>query len=1076
MYTKKIALKQLAISSTTVAIVSSLWGSQPPIVYANDASTVSVQYHYIAQDELTSSEKDSVLSKLKTVSPSKETATENQTIYLIYKTEPKKIFGILPATGETGINLLTIGGGLLLVLGISLAGKGKKKRIISSILLLTATGSILPIQSIQALEGNLLAGYNQVHQLKVGDQLPDPSNIKLYQYVGYVTDKDIGPQSTENKESSSTTASSQQQDSTDSAINNETLLFNLKKLDPTSDNQQLKKAANNIGADHKLASSKMISLVPMADKTIISDIQGREENINTLLAHFEDGSTLFFPLQYTESKDKRAYYQVADWGVTYSPLQTLQDYSDILDKVVPSLQAVEFRSENMYTALSITENQEQQMDRLYLEEPFNKVKTNIRDYLKKALINDESVKLDDPESVTQTIRTIEENKEIILLSLAYLDRWYDIDYGEINSKELTMFHTNFFGGEADSLDALITFGQNDYQSYSPQRSYFSYAENFASVTDKASLTDFLEAYREIFLPEMSDNDWFKQTTDAFIVETKSTVLSDEDNSRLNVYERLKNPQIPEEVITPRIRDTYPNMLLPLLTTSEDNVYIISNLSNLIFSSYDRYIDQSLKLSNPEAYQAELSKIKDQILADAELYRAHYDMWYRILPDYHKHTLLYFQPVWGGHGNYAYDASSYAWKGVWYSDTGKLTPEFVEKMQNDATAETTAAIQEVFGPSGTYFLPELTWAGAYAWRQEVNFVITPLLGTDGAVTLTHEMVHAFDYDKFLLGHNRRAGMQLEAFPEGMLQAPDRVDYPIIGFNSLSDYSGYTGTRYHNISPERFQNLTDLQQYMQGLFDLIYTLEYAEGTAILKQDKDTQRQWFHKLETKEKLIPGAEEYGPYGVNLKRDFTDEEWNSIELKTIDDLVDNDVTVRRESANRIERDPDNPEEVMNNGYHKLSLFAPIWATATTERVPGDLSFRRTAFELLAEKGYENGMVPYMSNQYKQADSDVVPDSLIFTNILPEYNGDYKTFKKAMYQERVQKLAFLKPVTINYDGQELTVANYEQLQELMDQAVLADIAAGNFTTENTKVSELKGLLHDAFLKLTDDYRTSIFTE
>ncbi len=61
-----------------------------------------------------------------------------------------------------------------------------------------------------------------------------------------------------------------------------------------------------------------------------------------------------------------------------------------------------------------------------------------------------------------------------------------------------MFHTDFFGGEADSLDAFITFGQNDYQSYSPQRSYFSYAENFASSTDKASLTDFLEAYREIF--------------------------------------------------------------------------------------------------------------------------------------------------------------------------------------------------------------------------------------------------------------------------------------------------------------------------------------------------------------------------------------------------------------------------------------------------------------------------------------------------------------------------------------------------------------------------------------------------
>ncbi len=202
-------------------------GSQPPIVYANDASTVSVQYQYIAQDELTSSEKDSVLSKLKTVSPSKETATENQTIYLIYKTEPKKYLGFFQLQGDWDQSI-NDWRGLLLVLGVSLAGKDKKKRIISSILLLTATGSILPIQSIQALESNLLAGYNQVHQLKVGDQLPAPSNIKQYQYVGYVTDKDIGPQSTENKESSSTTASSQRQDSTDSAINNETLLFNLK--------------------------------------------------------------------------------------------------------------------------------------------------------------------------------------------------------------------------------------------------------------------------------------------------------------------------------------------------------------------------------------------------------------------------------------------------------------------------------------------------------------------------------------------------------------------------------------------------------------------------------------------------------------------------------------------------------------------------------------------------------------------------------------------------------------------------------------------------------------------------------
>ncbi len=114
-------------------------------------------------------------------------------------------------------------------------------------------------------------------------------------------------------------------------------------------------------------------------------------------------------------------------------------------------------------------------------------------------------------------------------------------------------------------------------------------------------------------------------------------------------------------------------------------------------------------------------------------------------------------------------------------------------------------------------------------------------------------------------------------------------------------------------------------------------------------------------------------------------------------------MTVRRESANRIERDPDNPEEVMNNGYHKLSLFAPIWATATTERVPGDLSFRRTAFELLAEKDMKTAWyLTCLTNTNKQiAMSFLIHSSL---PIFPEYNGDYKTFKKAMYQERVQNL------------------------------------------------------------------------
>ncbi|HFI0449448.1 TPA: ZmpA/ZmpB/ZmpC family metallo-endopeptidase [Streptococcus suis] len=1079
---KKI-LKHVALMSTSLINLLLLSFSTNPI-HAEEAkqSPVAIHYQYITQDEIPSSEKSIILENISNDSPEKQTVNQNETFYLIYKTNPKKIFGFLPATGSTESTLLTLTGVAFLILGISFVKKSKK---ITSILLVTVSGTTLALQSVQALESRTLADYNQTYQLTLGEQLPSIRQIKNYSYLGYLTKSDydqltkhLTPSNQTPIEESAPSSSVEKKEEVKELTipaGLEIAFSNLEKILPYIEKNEILENLSKIDLNSKLASTNIISLVPMNDFAILSDLSTNAQIANQLLVHYEDGSLDYLPIQFLETKDNILYYQLSNTGLTYTPTQKIANYSTILNQVLPTLQAVEFRSSSIYQTLGLTENVENAMDKLYLESSFNKVKSQLEDYLKKALINDQSVHLDDESSVNETIQTILANKEKILLSLAYLDRWYDIQFGQVNSKELTMFHTDFFGGKAEALTALIEFGKNGYNSYSPQRNFQSYAENLSSFTDHASLPEFLEAYRQAFLPDYSNNDWFKESIDAYVVESHSLVLSPEQNQQLNLYERLTNPQIPEEVITTRIREGYRNMLLPLLTTSDEHLYIVSNLSNLIFSSYDRYLDTSLKETNPEEYQAALTTVKEQILADAELYRAHYDMWYRILPDYHRHTLLYFQPVWGGHGTHKYVHGS-GWVGHWYSETGKITPEFQEKMQSEASEQTTLAIQEVFGPSGTYFLPELTWAGAYAWRQEVNFVITPLLGTDGAVTLTHEMVHAFDYDKYLLGYNRRTGMQLEAYPEGMLQAPDRVDYPIVGFNSLFDHSGHQGTRYHNSSPERFQSTEDLETYMHGLFDLIYTLEYAEGNAILKQDKEIQRQWFHKLETKEKAIPGAEEYGPYGVNIKRDFTDEEWSTMELQSIDDLIDFDVTVRRESSNRIERDTENPEEVMNNGYHKLSLFAPIWATATTERVPGDLSFRRTAFELLADIGYVDGMVPYMSNQYKQADSDVVPDSLIFANILPEYNGDYKSFKKAMYQERIQKLALLKPVTINYDGQELTITNFEQLQTLMDQAVQSDIAAGHFTTEDTKVSELKGVLHDAYLKLTDDYRTSIFTE
>ena len=56
------------------------------------------------------------------------------------------------------------------------------------------------------------------------------------------------------------------------------------------------------------------------------------------------------------------------------------------------------------------------------------------------------------------------------------------------------------------------------------------------------------------------------------------------------------------------------------------------------------------------------------------------------------------------------------------------------------------------------------------------------------------------------------------------------------------------------------------------------------------------------------------------------------------------------------------------NGYYVVPLFSANYAAVQNNYgVSGDVTIRRQAFELLAEYGYYNGMVPYISNQYKES-------------------------------------------------------------------------------------------------------------
>ena len=86
--------------------------------------------------------------------------------------------------------------------------------------------------------------------------------------------------------------------------------------------------------------------------------------------------------------------------------------------------------------------------------------------------------------------------------------------------------------------------------------------------------------------------------------------------------------------------------------------------------------------------------------------------------------------------------------------------------------------------------------------------------------------------------------------------------------------------------------------------------------------------------------------------------------LNTVDDLIRESIIVSRYEVDGTKT----TGTLADNGYYVVPLFSANYAGVQNDKgVSGDVMIRRQAFELLAEYGYYEGMVPYISNQYKES-------------------------------------------------------------------------------------------------------------
>ena len=839
---------------------------------------------------------------------------------------------------------------------------------------------------------------------------------------------------------------------------------NIEKLMPFYNKELIVKYGNKVASTDKLYTTELLDVVPMKGNEIVTDIHANKGSINRIMLHFKDNTVDYLDVTFKENfkNNQVVEYNVAGKEYIYTPEAFISDYTAIANNVLNELQSVTLTSDETKKVLGITDNAAS--DNLYLDREFDKVKTNIAEHLRKVLAMDKSINTTGAGVVEYVSEKIKKNKEAFMLGLTYMNRWYNINYDDINTKDLSTYKFDFNGNNSTStLDTIIELGKSGLENLQGSNTVGLYGNYLAQLKGEDTVFDFVEAYRKLFLPTKTNNQWLKDNSKAYIVESKSSIKEVREKQEaatadskytLGVYDRISSPSW-----------GYRNMLLPLLTLPEESVYVMSNLSTLAFGSYERYRDNVN--GNILSGDALRTYVRGRVDLTAKRLRDHYDIWYNLLNAEAKERLFRSLIVYDG----------FRVK----NETGGL---YWARL-NDKNI---ASIRDFFGPVGKWYEIRPT-DGAYANGSAMHFVTDRLLDDLGPTVYSHEMVHNSDSNIYFEGYGRREGQGAELFALGLLESAESLSSHGLVLNTVYEGNKDDLNRVHAYNPvERFNSDEAIQSYMHGSYDVLYTLDAMEAAAVLGQSNDVKKKWFRKLENYYVRDPRYNNETHAG-NKIRPLTDEE--VAQLTTLESLIDNNIINRRGY--------DDNREYRRNGYYMINMFSPVYsALSNSKGAPGDIMFRKIAYELLAEKGYHKGFLPYVSNQYAGEafargnrtfsawfgrDVGLVTDELVLEKV---FDGEYETwgdFKKEMFYERIDKQDNLKPITIQYElgkansTKEVTITSAQEMQELINEAVARDITNIDRATSHAPASWvhlLKQKIYNAYLRITDDFKESIY--
>ena len=829
---------------------------------------------------------------------------------------------------------------------------------------------------------------------------------------------------------------------------------NIAKLQPFYNKEWIVNQGNKL-TNENLLTKKVISVIGMRDNEFITDLS----EANKILVHYSDKTKDIFTVSPKESNVSQIKeYSINELkDIVYTPNMIEKDRSSIASKIKEKLNSVELQSDGVYNLMNRRNNpQENTTERrkgyvrdLFLEESFEEVKNNLDSLVNKLLLNYDFQLNNTKASEDVLIQKVENNKEKIMLGLAYLNRYYGINFDNMNIKEIMLFKPDFYGKNIDVLDFLIKIGSSE-RNVKGDRTLEAYRENIGGTLGIDELNGFLHYNMNLLTGFTDINDWFKDATkkNVYIAEPE-TSFEDFKNKKHRAYDGLNN-------------DVHSRMILPLLNLKKAHIFLISTYNTMAYSAFEKYG------KNTEEARNEFKKEIDKV---AKAQQNYLDFWARLSSDQVRNKLLKSQnvvpsPVWDN-----MNASGYGWLDKYGHKNG--SPDY-------------APSRELFGPTGRYYPPNWNmgamakiWTDPYK-EDSVYYMITDMISDFGISAFTHETTHINDKMVYLGGWRHREGTFVEAFAQGMLQSPSvsnpNGEYGALGLNMAYEREN-DGKQWYNYNPNKLKNRQEIDNYMKRYNEAMMLLDYVEAEAVLSKNLTDNSKWFKKVDRKmrEKGSYNNNLVAPNQWDLVRDLNDNE-KAIKLNTIADLVNNNFATKHGVGNGVFK----PEDFTpNSAYVTINMMAGIYGGNTSDGAVGALSFKHNTFRMWGYFGYLDGFLGYASNKYKDTanreNKGLLSDKLIIQKVSGNRFNTLEEWKNSWYADIHNKATSKGFVPITVDNEQITT--YERLKELFNEAVqkdLDELSDNKVKNKYRNTVSLKEKVFKQLLKESDGFSNDFF--